>query len=228
MLKILEIKTKLKHYDCWSTLCEAYLCTGKIHYAIKINNSEILEIATLKFRDIELLRHFINISTKKNIIDILYFKRNFNNNVEIMYTLNYDETVRRVFEIFHPILEEVIPMDGFEFWTLFLMIRRKSELSSIVATLVDSLEAKNIKVLDLYYNLYELNSIIDRVVMPLLTDRENEILYKAYTKGFFETPRNITVTELANEIGISKTAVLKILRNSIKKLIKSYFSKVAT
>ncbi len=98
MLKILEIKTKLKHYDCWSTLCEAYLCTGKIHYAIKINNSEILEIATLKFRDIELLRNFINISTKKNIIDILYFKRNFNNNVEIMYTLNYDETARRVLD----------------------------------------------------------------------------------------------------------------------------------
>ncbi|QXJ27567.1 hypothetical protein J5U23_00434 [Saccharolobus shibatae B12] len=224
MIKILEIKARLKHYDCWSSLCEVYPCKGKIHYAVKINNSEIMEFTTLKFDNIKFFSDFMNIPRKKNILNVLYSKRKSSNSVDIAYILDYNFTIRKILEILNPFFEDVTTENGIEYWKIYSLTRIKTGLSSILNTLKYSLEAENSKILDINLNLYKFNDIVPYFMPPSLTDRESEILLKAYKEGYFESPRNVSLAKLADETGISKVALLKILRTSIKKLIMNYLN----
>jgi predicted DNA binding protein len=52
-----------------------------------------------------------------------------------------------------------------------------------------------------------------------LTLDESTILNKAISLGFFEIPRNISLEELANELGKSKSALSVTLRKIIKKKV---------
>jgi predicted DNA binding protein len=52
-----------------------------------------------------------------------------------------------------------------------------------------------------------------------LTYDENKILDKAISSGFFEIPRKISLEELANELGKSKSALSVMLRKIIKKKV---------
>ncbi|ACP38997.1 helix-turn-helix domain-containing protein [Saccharolobus islandicus] len=51
-----------------------------------------------------------------------------------------------------------------------------------------------------------------------LTPKELSILKLAFDKGYFETPKRIGLEELANELGISKPAIMQVLRKAIAKL----------
>ncbi|MFX1323443.1 MAG: helix-turn-helix domain-containing protein, partial [Promethearchaeota archaeon] len=48
---------------------------------------------------------------------------------------------------------------------------------------------------------------------------ESNILDKAISSGFFEIPRKISLEELANELGKSKSALSVMLRKIIKKKV---------
>ncbi|MFX1315859.1 MAG: helix-turn-helix domain-containing protein, partial [Promethearchaeota archaeon] len=52
-----------------------------------------------------------------------------------------------------------------------------------------------------------------------LTYDESNILDKAISLGFFEIPRKISLEELANKVGKSKSALSVMLRKIIKKKI---------
>ncbi|QGA55284.1 bacterio-opsin activator [Sulfolobus sp. E5-1-F] len=53
-----------------------------------------------------------------------------------------------------------------------------------------------------------------------LTPRELSILKLALDKGYFETPKRIGLEELANELGVSKPAIMQVLRKAISKLVE--------
>jgi len=59
----------------------------------------------------------------------------------------------------------------------------------------------------------------DESVLSELTDRQKEILIKAKQSGYYEIPRKITTMELAQEFGISKTAILEHLRKAEGKIM---------
>ena len=59
----------------------------------------------------------------------------------------------------------------------------------------------------------------DEGILSELTDRQKEILIKAKQLGFYEIPRKITTLELAEEFGISKTAILEHLRKAEGKIM---------
>jgi predicted DNA binding protein len=52
-----------------------------------------------------------------------------------------------------------------------------------------------------------------------LTLEESKVLDKAIETGFFEVPRNISLEELANSLGKSKSALSVMLRKIIKKKV---------
>ena len=56
----------------------------------------------------------------------------------------------------------------------------------------------------------------------LLTQRQNEIVNRAYHNGFFNIPRLISLSEFAEELNISKSALSEILRRIFKKLAHNY------
>ncbi len=58
----------------------------------------------------------------------------------------------------------------------------------------------------------------------LLTQRQNEIVNLAYEKGFFNIPRNISLSLFAKDLKISKSALSETLRRIFKKLANNYLN----
>lgn len=53
-----------------------------------------------------------------------------------------------------------------------------------------------------------------------LTDVQRETLYVALDAGYFEVPRKVTLTELADDLGVSDNAVSQRLRRAISTLVR--------
>ena len=58
-----------------------------------------------------------------------------------------------------------------------------------------------------------------------LTDRQEEIIWKAYSLGFYKSPREITLTNLAKLLKISKATLSQTLRAVENKAIKQILEK---
>ncbi|ELY53583.1 bacterio-opsin activator HTH domain-containing protein [Natronococcus amylolyticus DSM 10524] len=58
-----------------------------------------------------------------------------------------------------------------------------------------------------------------------LTDTQQEALVLAYERGYFESPREVTMEELGDELGISQQAIASRLRRGIKHILGSTLPK---
>ncbi|NIC00979.1 helix-turn-helix domain-containing protein [Halobacterium sp. R2-5] len=54
-----------------------------------------------------------------------------------------------------------------------------------------------------------------------ITDSQQEALTLAYERGYFDTPREITMTELGEELGISQQAVASRIRRGTRRILGS-------
>ena len=53
-----------------------------------------------------------------------------------------------------------------------------------------------------------------------LTDAQEEVLVLAYRRGYFNSPRDVTMTELGDELGISQQAVSSRLRRGVRRILR--------
>lgn len=58
-----------------------------------------------------------------------------------------------------------------------------------------------------------------------LTERQMEILQLAYKLGYFNDDRGITLSQLADKLGISAPTLEEILRRALRKVVKYYLDK---
>jgi len=56
-----------------------------------------------------------------------------------------------------------------------------------------------------------------------LTDRQREILKVAISEGYYDFPRRITLSQLAEKLGVSKATLSEMLMKIESKIIKKYF-----
>ncbi|KAB1193219.1 bacterio-opsin activator [Haloferax sp. MBLA0076] len=75
--------------------------------------------------------------------------------------------------------------------------------------------------LDIPVTLTALNALtrVETGTEDTLTDTQQEALILAYERGYFESPREITMAELGEELGISQQAVASRLRRGIKHVL---------
>jgi predicted DNA binding protein len=99
--------------------------------------------------------------------------------------------------------------DGFAEWRLISTKRR-------IASLLDLLEKKGVNFLLLQILKFP-NSIHDDEEKFNL--EESQVLDKAIRLGFFEIPRKISLAELANKLGRSKSTLSVMLRKIIRKKV---------
>lgn len=59
----------------------------------------------------------------------------------------------------------------------------------------------------------------------LLTDRQREFIIKAVERGYYESPRQCTLTELAELLDVSKGAASGILHRAERRIIKQFLGK---
>ncbi|MEM1755982.1 MAG: helix-turn-helix domain-containing protein [Thermoplasmata archaeon] len=55
--------------------------------------------------------------------------------------------------------------------------------------------------------------------IPSITQRQMDILYISYMKGFFDVKRNITLTNLSKELNIKPSTLEYIIRRGLKKFL---------
>jgi len=98
-------------------------------------------------------------------------------------------------------------------WTLAIWIPERTDL----AYLWDYAQENDIEIELLRVNEYASIGSPDAGV----TDSQREALLAAFEAGYFEEPRNATLSEVATELGISQPAVSGLLRRGIQRLIIS-------
>ncbi len=81
--------------------------------------------------------------------------------------------------------------------------------------LIDNLEKGGVKV--------KIHSVVDLKDESALTERQEEILQIALEKGYFDYPKKIDISDLANLLGISKPTLSEILRRGQKKILAEHF-----
>lgn len=57
----------------------------------------------------------------------------------------------------------------------------------------------------------------------LLTERQEEVIGLAYQLGYFEFPKRISLTELAEHLGVAKSTLSEILRTGEAKVLHAFF-----
>ena len=82
--------------------------------------------------------------------------------------------------------------------------------------------------LDIPFTLTELHALtpIETATEAVLTDTQQEALVLAYKRGYFESPREVTLEEVGKELGISQQAVGSRLRGGINRVLGSALSAV--
>ncbi|TRM89315.1 hypothetical protein DJ526_08385, partial [Sulfolobus sp. A20-N-G8] len=78
------------------------------------------------------------------------------------------------------------------------------------------------KIRELTYEFKVVENTYDPIlsIQNELTHKEMEILKLAVNKGFFDTPKRVGLEELAEELGVSKSAIMQILRKAMAKIAK--------
>ncbi len=75
---------------------------------------------------------------------------------------------------------------------------------------------------------YELLSVVSTADPDaLLTDRQRELLDAAVRRGYFEVPRECTLAELADEVGVDKSTASGVLRRGQGRIVKSFLTGAA-
>lgn len=97
-------------------------------------------------------------------------------------------------------------------WTLRLLFPEHDSLS----TVVDELEDRDVTV-DLK-RMVEAGRDADLETATALTDAQEEAISEAYRQGYYDVPRQISLEELAEELGISHQALSERLRRANKVL----------
>ncbi|MFB6195946.1 MAG: helix-turn-helix domain-containing protein [Haloplanus sp.] len=72
---------------------------------------------------------------------------------------------------------------------------------------------------------YTLNRVYDHVDHPdLLTDQQRNLLVTAVEMGYYDTPRECTLTDLADEVGLAKSTASVTLHRAEETVVKEFVS----
>ncbi|TFG24612.1 MAG: hypothetical protein EU529_03710 [Promethearchaeota archaeon] len=99
--------------------------------------------------------------------------------------------------------------EGYAYWKLISTRKRIDELLTLFEN-----KGIDFELLRIGNSPYEIDDPSSK-----LSFEEDKILEKAINSGFFEVPRKISLEELANELGKSKSALSVMLRKIIKKKV---------
>ncbi len=69
----------------------------------------------------------------------------------------------------------------------------------------------------------ELMAIRTAKASGMLTDRQETVMSLAYTLGYFELPKEIHLSQLAQKLGVAKSTLSEILRKGEAKVLHAYF-----
>lgn len=182
------------------------------------------------FRDDELLGRFIGVRTNRDEGALEgYFKVSFKQSelldrvlaslmeYRILYKIVYKGSGNVVLWFKHSkickLCQVVHATSGFTPKTVFV---------TLLGLIFEFISRDRSKMENYSTPLYQVSRSANEMMGYLLTAREREILYYAYTKGYYSQPRSVTLRQLAVELGLSKSTLNEILRSAERKIVIAY------
>ncbi|SFR36663.1 helix-turn-helix domain-containing protein [Halogeometricum limi] len=129
--------------------------------------------------------------------------------LRVEWTLEYDDVLTVLAETSIPLIEAIGTNKQ---WTFDV---RGDEQRDIVEF------QRRCRELDIPITLTSLTALtpVETAIEVILTDTQLEALVLAYDRGYFESPREVTLEALGEELGISQQAVGSRLRGGIKAVL---------
>jgi hypothetical protein len=98
--------------------------------------------------------------------------------------------------------------DGQAEWEVTTPHRRLSELG------------EKLREFGISYTIEEVSQQLE--LEQLLTDRQSRLLLQAVERGYYDTPRGCTLTDLADDLGLAKSTCSEVLHRAEGKIIKEF------
>lgn len=129
--------------------------------------------------------------------------------LRVEWTLEYDGVLSTLMETQVPLIEAV---GTNEQWTFDIRGDDRRDIAAF---------QDRCRELDIPITLTNLHALtpIESEAETALTDTQQEALVLAYERGYFNTPRDVTMADLGNELGISQQAVASRLRRGISSIL---------
>jgi predicted DNA binding protein len=129
--------------------------------------------------------------------------------LRVEWTLEYDGVLSTLLETGVPLLEAVGTNDQ---WTFDIRGDDRHDIAAF---------QDQCRELDIPITLTKLHALtpLESETETALTDTQQEALMLAYERGYFNTPRDVTMQELGDELGISQQAVASRLRRGISAIL---------
>ncbi len=206
-MELVSIRFMLKHND-WSEITKnntIKLTNASVSYVYKdLYSHNILLLAGNHSSRMSFYRFLLrksecynikNLESNKNVTAIGFYG--------LFKPSNYS-----IFQKFGCINEKCNFYDGIEDWTVSFI----TDISIFLNEMVNELRESN----DI---VKALTKPLDLTGNALLTQKEFRIIEYAYENGFFDVPKNVNVTDLADHFGVSKAYISKVIRSATFKLI---------
>lgn len=128
----------------------------------------------------------------------------------VRWELSYDSVLKHLTEAELTLIEAIGRRDH---WTISVRGATKSALTGFQ-------NACRRHGISLTVTKIRPTSPVDSPSMALLTDAQQEALQIAYNRGYFGSPREVTLEEIGAELGISHQAVASRLRRGLSRLVE--------
>jgi predicted DNA binding protein len=134
--------------------------------------------------------------------------------LRVEWELDYDDVLTALIETEVPVLNATGTNQQ---WTFEVRGEDRTDIAAF---------QQRCQELDIPVTLTELHALtpVDTAAEAGLTDTQQEALVLAYERGYFESPREVTLAELGEELGITQQAVGSRLRKGSKYIIGSTLS----
>jgi predicted DNA binding protein len=136
--------------------------------------------------------------------------------LRVKWTLEYDGVLSTLIETNVPLIEAV---GTTEQWTFDIRGDDRRDIAAF---------QERCRELDIPITLTKLHALtpIESEAETALTDTQQEALVLAYERGYFNTPRDVTMDDLGDELGISQQAVASRLSRGISAVLGSTLAEV--
>jgi predicted DNA binding protein len=221
-----QVELKLRHPGCWTLeMTDEYEKMHIIEKSLYPTDETVkgdFILVSEGDRDIEA---FVEAIDAHRVVESTAILKDGGNRAHVVVT--YDRSSSIVPEIvnseFMPI-EPVHITGGYEYWTVLV---RSDRLESVFTELEEEydVELETIHEVDPNDNV-EFADTSDRIY-DSLSVRQTECLFEAHEAGYYNWPREVAASDIADDLGISGPTFLEHLRKGEQKVLDAFLTKLA-
>lgn len=202
-------KIRIDHKHCWvSAISKKYSCKLYLTNTASIKPGITSDILYIK-ADEEIQDQIISFITEnKSIQEFDILEKNSNEMFLLVIIAGNSTIIEKILHNKCFLLEPTMLIDGYEFWQV-----GSSDRAFLQELLTDLKKVGDVELMSAVPYSFDRST---------LTPKQKAILNSAYINGYYEYPRKVESSQLAELANISKSTLIEHLRKAEVKIIKDF------